>query len=144
MLKDIQQTIGFLVVQICKGHRGYAEHLLNDIGLHAGQEMFLLYLWEQDGQTQTQIAEQMGIQPPTLHKMIARMESLELVERRPDDEDGRVSRVYLTTKSRLLKSEVASAWESLETRTTAHLTLDERILLRRLLMQVYQNLTDDL
>ncbi|GAB4530734.1 MAG: hypothetical protein OHK0046_51470 [Anaerolineae bacterium] len=140
MLAHIQQSIGFLITQICKAHRGCAEDGLNDIGLYAGQEMFLLYLLDQDGQTQTQLAEKMGVQPPTVHKMLTRMEAVGLVTRRPDAEDGRVSRIYLTEKSAGLRKEIVRVWDDLESQLTTNLTVDERVLLRRLLMQVYANL----
>ncbi|MDX1990776.1 MAG: MarR family winged helix-turn-helix transcriptional regulator [bacterium] len=143
MLEDVQQTIGYLIVQICKAHRGCAEDSLNAVGLHAGQEMFLMHLCQQDGQTQSQLAERMGVQPPTVNKMLSRMESNGLVTRGTDSEDSRVSRVYLTEKSRALESDIQQAWADLEARTTANLTVDERVLLRRLLLQVVANLSEE-
>lgn len=136
-----QDSISFLLAQICKAHRGCAEENLNHIGLHAGQEMFLMHLWEADGLTQSQLAERMGVQPPTVNKMLARLEASGLVTRREDAEDRRVSRVYLTEHACSLRQRVDETWGALEERTIASLTLDERVLLRRLLMQVYANLT---
>jgi DNA-binding MarR family transcriptional regulator len=138
--KPIPETISYLIVQLCKAHRGLAEDLLSGLHLHAGQEIFLLHLWEQDGQTQSQLAENMCVQPPTVNKMLSRLEAAGLVERRPDPEDNRVSRVYLTAQSRALEQEVEAMWNKLEERTLANLSLEERLLLRRLLMQVHQNL----
>lgn len=136
------QTVSYLLAQICKAQRGCADEALSEIGLHVGQEMFLVQLWEQDGLTQTQLAENMCVQPPTVNKMFARMESAGLVERRADAEDNRVSRVYLTETSRQLQQAVERAWGGLEERVLANLSLEERILLRRLLLQVYQNLAE--
>lgn len=142
MHQDMHHSISLLLIHICRAHRGCAEGTLNEIGLHAGQEAFLCLLWNQDGQTQTQLAEQMGIQPPTLHKMVARLESAGMVMRRPDAEDQRVSRVYLLDKGRALHDGIQRAQAELEARTTTNLTLDERVLLRRLLLQVQTNLTE--
>lgn len=139
--KPIMETISYLLAQVCKTHRGCANDALADIGLHAGQEMFLLRLWGHDGQTQSQLVEQLHVQPATISKMLDRLELAGLVERRPDAEDNRVSRVYLTDASRSLEGPVCSAWNDLEERTVTGLTLEERILLRRLLLQVLQNLS---
>lgn len=139
-LQSVQETTSYLLVQICRAHRSLAESQLEKIGLHAGQEMFMLQLADQQGQTQSQLAEQMCIQPPTLNKMLSRMESSGLVERRTDTEDSRVSRVYLTEKSTDLPESIEHVWATLEERTLASFTVDERVLLRRLLLQIVTNL----
>jgi MarR family transcriptional regulator, organic hydroperoxide resistance regulator len=140
-VKHIQDNLGYLIVQICKGHRYCAEKLLNEQGVHAGQEMILFQLWEQDGLSQSQLAETMCVEPPTISKMIQRMEGVGLVERRPDAEDARVSRVYLTPQSQELERGVEQAWQKLEAQTVDGLTETEQLLLRRLLMQVLANLS---
>lgn len=136
----VEQTVSYLIAQICKVHRNQAEALLSEIGLHAGQEMFLIRLWEEEGLSQSQLADSMCVQPATMTKMLQRMESVGLIQRRPDQDDSRVSRVYLTEQSRAMKGQVDQVWEELEARTTANFSAEERILLRRLLLQVQDNL----
>ena len=75
--------------------------------------------------------------------MLDRMEAAGLVERRQDIEDGRVSRIFLTHKGRNLNEPVREVWAELENISMANMTADERILLRRLLLQVYQNLKNE-
>jgi MarR family transcriptional regulator, organic hydroperoxide resistance regulator len=140
--KPIPETISYLLGQVCRAHRGYANDVLTDIGLYAGQEMFLLHLWEQDGLTQSQLVEHMCVQPATVSKMLDRMEKAGLVTRRPDSEDSRVSRVYSTEQGRILQNAVADVWDKLEERTIAGFSTEERLLLRRLLLQVHENLSD--
>lgn len=139
---NVRESISFLLIQICKAHRSTAEENLNCIGMHAGQEMFLMQLWEQNGQTQSQLAEKLGVQLPTVNKMLSRMETTGLVERRTDPDDNRVSRVYLTAAGNTLRDQVFGAWATLDEQTMRNFTLEERLLLRRLLLQVYQNLTE--
>ena len=71
------------------------------------------------------------------------MEAGGLVDRRQDAKDGRVSRIYLTQEGRNLHGPVLEVWAELESIIMADLTTDERILLRRLLLQVYQNLMSE-
>ena len=69
------------------------------------------------------------------------MEHAGLIERRPDPEDARISRVYLTERGRALEQPVLEVWKDLEAHTVAGLSATEQALLRRLLMQVSANLS---
>jgi len=138
--KPIPETIGFLLAQTCKAHRSMADRLLGEVGLHAGQEMILLRLWREDGLMQSDLADRLCVQAATVTKMIHRLAEAGLVERRGDSEDQRISHVYLTEKGRALQPPVEEIWGCFEQTSFASLTLEEKILLRRLLMQVLDNL----
>jgi MarR family transcriptional regulator, organic hydroperoxide resistance regulator len=137
------ESIVFLFNAICKVQRGQLNDALNEIGLYAGQEMLLWQLWREDGLAQSQMVERICVQPPTISKMLDRLESAGLVLRRSDAEDSRVSRVFLTEHGRDKERAVCDIWIDLEQRMTANLTLEERVLLRRLLLQVSENLSRD-
>ena len=138
---EITETLGYLIVQICRAHRNKAQELLSQIELHPGQEFLLLSLYPEDGWTQSELADSMCVQPATITKMLDRLVKNGLVERRTDPDDQRVSRVYLTPAGRATQQPVEQVWQALDAASFAHLSLEERILLRRLLMQVYQNLS---
>ena len=140
-MRQIQDYIGFQVLQIHKAHRQLAEEDLNKLGVHTGQEMILLQLWIEEGIPQSQLAACMEVEPPTATKMLQRMERAGLIERRPDPEDARVSLVYLTERGRALEQPVLDVWRQLEARTVSGLSLTEQTLLRRLLLQVASNLS---
>ena len=141
MEKEITDTISYLLAQICKANRGKGQELLSDLDLHRGQEMLLIHLWPRDGLTQSELAEDLCISPATITNTLHRMAKAGLVERRSDTEDLRVSRVYLTHEGKLLQEPVEAVWQELESQILADLTLEEQILLRRLLLQVYENLS---
>jgi DNA-binding MarR family transcriptional regulator len=103
--------------------------------------MILLQLWTHDGLTQSDLADLICVEPPTISKMLHRMEAEGLVERRADDDDGRVSRVFLSASSRTIEHAVAQSWAAVEERATAGMTAEERMLLRRLLIQMRENLS---
>jgi len=139
--KPEYESINFLLNMVCRAQRGKMSEALTEIGLYAGQEMFLWHLWRQDGLTQSQMVERMCVQPPTVSKMLDRLERTGLVERRPDSEDSRISRVYLTEQGHRSQRAVRDIWTDLEQRIVAGLNVEERIVLRRLLLQVHENLT---
>src|ERR1700682_144874 len=138
--KPEYESINFLLSVICRAQRGNMSEALSTIGLYAGQEMFLWHLWRQDGLTQSQMVERMCVQPPTVSKMLDRLEKTGLVERRPDAENSRLSRVYLTEQGNIQKLAVRAIWTDIEQRLTQRLSVEERIVLRRLLLQVHENL----
>ena len=139
--KPEYESINFLLRMICQAQRSQMSNALAEIGLYAGQEMFLWHLWRQEGLTQSQLVERMCVQPPTVSKMLDRLEKAGLVESRPDAENSRLSRVYLTEQGNIRQRAVRAIWTNVEQRLTEGLTVEERIVLRRLLLQVHENLT---
>lgn len=140
MSQPIDESVGFALAQLCKAHRYAVDMALREHQLRAGQEMLLLQLWASDGIPQAQLAEALRVEPPTVTKMLQRMEGEGLVERSPDPEDARISRVFLTARARALEPMVCAAWAQVEALATADMTAEERMLLRRLLVQMRQNL----
>ena len=141
-MEPFEQTISHLLVQIMKAHRNHAEAGLSEIGLHVGQEFVLFNLSCHDGATQSQLADYLCVEPPTVTKLVQRMEANGLLERRTDSDDGRVSRVYLTERSHELLDGVRAVWAELEAQTVKGLSDMEQALLRRLLIQLLNNLTE--
>jgi MarR family transcriptional regulator, organic hydroperoxide resistance regulator len=133
-------TLTYLLIQVCKAHRAHAGSLLGALGMHPGQEMILVALWREGELNLSELAERLGVQPPTVTRMVQRMEASGLVERCADPSDQRVSRVRASARGRAVQREVEEVWERLEQRVTRGLTLEERVLLRRLLLQVRDNL----
>ena len=97
-------------------------------------------LWDEDGRTQANLADALGVEPPTVTKMLQRMENADLVDRRPDATDRRAVRVFLTPKGRRLKSRVDKLWAELETRTVVGLSDRQQGTLRSLLNSLEGNL----
>jgi MarR family transcriptional regulator, organic hydroperoxide resistance regulator len=139
--KPMEETISYLLAQVCKAHRAAANEVLAEEGLHVGQELVLHRLWHECGMTQSDLAKHLCVEAPTVTRMLQRMERAKLIERCVDTEDGRVSRVHVTEKGRALKGTIEQAWQTLEAKVLADFTVEERLLLRRMLIHVYDNLT---
>jgi DNA-binding MarR family transcriptional regulator len=135
-----QESIGFLLVQICRLHHARAHTLLEELGLYRGQPPILHALWEQEGPTHGELAARLHVKPATITKMLKRMEKAGFVERRHDLEDQRVSRVYLTDAGHSIRNEVEQVWRTLDDETFAELTLEERRLICRVFLQMRENL----
>jgi len=134
------ETMDFLLANICHLHHSRAHQLFEAIGLYRGQPPVLRALWAQEGLTQTELAESLEIAPATVTKMLQRMEKTGFIQREPDAKDQRVSRVYLTKAGRAIQGDVEAVLKTMEAETFANLTLKERALLRRFLLQMRENL----
>jgi DNA-binding MarR family transcriptional regulator len=130
----------FLLVQICRMHHGRARELLHGIGLYRGQPPVLDILYDEEGLTHTELATRLQVVPATVTKMLQRMEKSGFLVRQPDPEDQRVSRVYLTDAGREIRAEMRARLDRLAEETLAGLTVEDRALLRKLLLQVHENL----
>lgn len=136
----VKERTGFALAKVCKAHRGNVGDLLAEHGLHVGQEMVLVELWESDGLRGGELAARLGVEPPTVTKMLRRLEGCGLVERRPDPSDARSFRVYLTDRGRDLEGPVAGCWERAEGRLLAGLGEEERRTFHELLVRVRSSL----
>lgn len=139
--KPISETIGYMIARVCTAHHYRASQFISDIGLYLGQEMVLQHLWQEDKLTQSDLANKIGVQIQTIHKMIRRMEKAGLVTKQADENDGRVSRVHLTDKGHALQPRVEGAWNQLEQQTLADFTVEEQDILKRLLQKLEANLS---
>lgn len=133
-------TTTYLMVKVTKAHRGLVCNALKEVDLYIGQELLLMELWQGDGLTQTELAERLCIEPPTLTKMLSRLEKTKLLEKRRDPEDKRIYRIYLTEKGASFQQPITNLWIELEEVILANLSPEERMLFRRFLMQIYDNL----
>lgn len=133
-------TTTYLMVKVNKAHRGLVCNALKELNLYIGQELLLMELWQGDGMTQTELAERLCIEPPTLTKMLSRLEKTKLLEKRRDIEDKRICRIFLTKKGYSFQKPVTDLWLQLEETILANLSQEERLLFRRFMMQIYDNL----
>lgn len=72
--------------------------LATDHGLTVSMGFALLNISREHGTPATKIAPLLGMEPRSLTRMIKNLEADGLVERRPDPEDKRSVRIYLTEK----------------------------------------------
>jgi DNA-binding MarR family transcriptional regulator len=134
------ETMDYLLAQVCHLHHYRVHTLLEAIGLYRGQPHVLRALWEHEGLTHTDLAQRMQITPATITRMLQRMEKTGFILRKPDAEDQRVSRVYLTEAGRAIQTEVEAVWQAMEQETFDGFTREEGVLLRRFLRQIRDNL----
>lgn len=139
---DFQNDISLYAVfgQVMRFHYCRIHMLLEKIDVYPGQHPLLFILGKQDGLSQKELAEKLYIKPATITVMLGRLEKSKIIERRSDLSDQRVSRVYLTNHGRKVLTEVKEALKEIKDECFSNFTAEEEIILRRLFMQMRDNL----
>jgi DNA-binding MarR family transcriptional regulator len=100
---DFEHNPGFLVGRLGRRLAAEMDRRMREHGLTFAQAAVMSRLWFQDGLTQSQLQEQVGVDASTLTGLLQRMTRQDLVRRRRDRADGRVLRVYLTPRGHALR-----------------------------------------
>lgn len=129
-----------LLAQITQAFRSFADMMMDQVDVHRAQGALLCRLGQQDGMTQSEIADQLRVQGATITNMLQRMEEAGLVVRRRDPDDNRLVRVYLTEVGREKERFAAEQFMKLEGTVFGGFSESERILLRRLFRQMLENM----
>lgn len=122
-------------------HRSLMARTFAGAGGHMGQAGALRILAVNDGLSQRDLAEKMHVARPTVTIMLQGMEANGMIERRPDERDQRVTRVYLTQEGRALEERAQEALGRYINETIGAMTERDREELKRLLGEFASNTT---
>lgn len=98
MPKDFTTSVrfGFLIHDVSRLRRIVIDRALKPVGITRSQWWVLAFLGRRDGMTQTALAGDLDLTKVAIGGLLDRMEGSGFVERRADQRDGRIKRVYLT------------------------------------------------
>ncbi len=130
----------FLVSQL--GNRGaqrFAEGLA-PLGIHPSHFGLLTLLSAEEGRSQQQLGDALGIHRNVMVGLVDYLESRGLVERRRHPADRRAYAIHLTPQARELLPRAAAVADALDDELFAGLSADERTALVALLRRAAENL----
>jgi len=99
---SLPREFSFLVKDVARLLRTCADHTVRPFGMTWAQWAVLARLERQEGLKQSELAENLDLQPITLTRLIDRLCDSGLIERRPDPHDRRAKRLFLTPAARPL------------------------------------------
>ena len=97
----------FTLGELARLVRAYADKQASRYGITRAQWAVLAKVERAEGMKQTELAEQMEMQPITLTRLIDKLCDNGWIERRDDDNDRRVNRLYLRKAARPLLGKLA-------------------------------------
>lgn len=134
--------VSLAVFYLARAHRALAADLLRPLGLHPGQELLLMYLWEHGPQRQTDLARHVATDSAAMTRTVQRLERSGFVHRRPSPDDRRVTLVEPTSASEALRKPLAEVWRRLEEATVGALGAAESRSAAALLRTLERNVVE--
>jgi MarR family transcriptional regulator, transcriptional regulator for hemolysin len=124
--------------------RGYADKAASRYGITRAQWAVLAKVERTEGMKQTELAEQMEMQPITLTRLIDKLCDNGWIERRGDDTDRRVNRLYLKQAARPLLAKLGSLKSELTKTALAGISPADAARLMVQLEDIKENVRDAL
>ena len=118
----------------------YAMSQLKEFDLSHGQMGILMNLEERGEMSQSDLAKEIHLKPPSITVAIRKLEKKDLIVRKPDENDQRIIRIDITEKGRACVTPVKEILKQVDTCLCKDMSAEEVMLLRRLLMQMRNNL----
>jgi MarR family transcriptional regulator, transcriptional regulator for hemolysin len=104
---SVEMNLLFTLGEVQRLVRAYADKEAARYGITRAQWAVLVKVERAEGMKQTELAEQMEMQPITLTRLIDKLCDSDWIERRGDENDRRVNRLYLRKAGRQLLSKLA-------------------------------------
>ncbi|HXP77131.1 MAG TPA: MarR family winged helix-turn-helix transcriptional regulator [Stellaceae bacterium] len=137
------RSVGYLVRQT---HRAFTRALQARIAPHGvsiGMWYFLRVLWQEDGISQRELSQRVGMMEPTTASALTNMERKGFVRRLRNRTDRRIVNVFLTERGRALRQELLPLAAAVNEAAVRGVSADELARLRALLGKLQAGLGAD-
>lgn len=140
---DPDHSIGYLARIVFRSFSRLLERgtLTHDVS--AGQWRFLRQLWREDGITQRELSERVGMREPTTVVALKGLEKAGFITRKKTEEDRRKTYIYLTPHAKKLELILAPMNAEIHEIATRGMTDEEVEKLQGLMRRVIDNLADE-
>ena len=132
--------LGFLMHDVSRLRRSVFDEFMKPMAMTRSQWWILAHLSRHDGMIQSDLANVLDIGKAALGGLIDRLEVSKFIERRSDDNDRRVKRIYLTSKGTQIITEMRSRSHEMSERILEGLDTEARHALVDMLTLVKRNL----
>jgi DNA-binding MarR family transcriptional regulator len=140
---ELDESLGFLIADTSRAVRRALYLRLAQHGIRGGHWYCLRSLYVQDGITQRELSQKLGIKESSTLEMLRAMESEGLICRSRDTEDRRKVRVYLADRALALRPVLMEILADMRQLLVSNLTNAEEVVLKLLLRQLRQTLEDN-
>jgi MarR family transcriptional regulator, transcriptional regulator for hemolysin len=140
---DPENSIGYLARIVFRSFSRLLERRTLTHNVSAGQWRFLRQLWRQDGITQRELSERVGMREPTTVVALKSLESAGFIRREKTSSDKRKTYIFLTPHARALELLLAPMNAEIHEIATRGMSDTEVQALQALLKRVIANLADE-
>jgi MarR family transcriptional regulator for hemolysin len=134
-----QEQLGMAIGEVSRCWRAKLDERLRPLGLSQSRWMVLLHLSKRgDGVVQKALADWIGIEGPTLVRILDRMTEDGWIERRESPTDRRAKTVHLTEQSRAVIQQITQVAAKLRSELLTDIPLADIDTCMRVLQQIKQ------
>jgi MarR family transcriptional regulator, transcriptional regulator for hemolysin len=119
MTTKLETDVLFLLYDVARLMRTRADQRARRHGMTRAQWVILSWLERQSGISQSDLAGLVEVEPITVCRLVDRLETRGLVERRNDPKDRRVRRLHLTAEAKPILDEIHAYRDELREELTA-------------------------
>lgn len=141
--KNPDNSIGYLTRIVFRNFSRLLERHTLQHDISAGQWRFLRQLWIEDGITQRELSERVGMREPTTVVALKGLEAARLIRRKKSEIDRRKIHIFLTPLAKSLEAQLAPLNADVHAAATTGMTDQEVQTLQALLRRVINNLTEE-
>ena len=134
------ESIFILMHQLMHLSEYQAVRRMEHLHLKPGQAGILFWLAREGELSQKKLAQRMGITPPSMTVAIRKLEEQGLIEKETDPSDQRSFRIRLTQEGGSMLEKIRGILDEMEADVYQGFTQEEKLLLRRLLINIKDNL----
>ncbi len=140
----MSDSIAFVVADVSRMMRKRFDVAARKIGVTGPQWRVLFIIHRRPGINQGQLADTLEVEPITTCRMVDRLETAGLIERRRDPSDRRAWQLFLTDAAAPLLERVRTVAEEMTDIVTVGLTDAEKQQLVAILGRLRENLLNDM
>ena len=140
MTNDLPSSISLEMQELNRAMRQIFESQARARGFTQGQWRVLWHLQRNQGISQAGLAELLNMQPISLARVIDRLETQGVVQRRPDPTDRRALKLYLTPAAGQQIQVLQQLVEDINTKACVDIDVTQQTILATLLRRMRHNL----
>ncbi len=140
-MKNTEDASAFIVMhQLMHLSRYHAVLRMEDMELNPSQAGILFILNSHGRLSQRQLAQKIGITPPSMTVTLRKLEELGFIHKEPDEKDQRIIRIRLSEAGIECIEKLKSIMDEMEEILYQGFSVEEKLLFRRLLLAMRENL----
>ena len=140
---DTSERLARLVRDLARGFSRSLQIRLADYNVTFGQWTFLRVLWQQDGITQRELAQLLGVMEPTAHAALSKMQEAGYIEKVHKVGDRKKVFIYLTRHGKDLGKKLIPLALEVNDIATDGLSEDMVAEIKKVLIRMATNLSED-
>lgn len=144
--ESLNDVINYIIYRTARILKMKFRRDMEDVGMNLTQEQYFIMfkLWQKDGQSQTELSDDIFRDNPNITRLLDNLEKKKYVQRIPDNADRRMFRICLTDKGKKLRQIYLKYAPVSRKGDYLTLTVDDLENLKRILRTIESNITNQI